>query len=606
MSIRRWAWIIIAALVVINLLIQGWAALQGEANFNSDEAIMGLMALHSLEGRVPIYFYWQQYAGSLESLLAAGVIRIFGHGIWQLRVPSILFYTAFLILNLVLVRRMWGRRQALLSLLLLAIPTWSALFWFYRPTLGYSAMMTLGTGLFLLTDMQPASKLLNSGRLLLMGTLCGLALWVNPMSIVYGLAWSLIVVLGSYEWKRVYETLQGIKVKPHASAATALPAVVASIAGLGLLAFFSRGCTPMTTFAPVARVARLALFALALLTGLALLWASKERGGTILNALGFTGGTLIGSLPQLYAMVILEQSPSMAVVPSCPVDTLSRGKLIFLTLLPSLAGNTRPLPGIPNLSPPFAALSLSALALAGCALLVFLWSHRRGLRHLMGLVPISGQETRAIILVLWLGIPVSLALFGNNTVDLWSMRYLLITWHAGTIILAWFIDQLLKQGYRRLSYIALTLWLVQVVAVGYSHLQQEWQSSQLAAEAIQQLEDYLVKQDAPGGYADYWIAYTLDYLTQERLTLAAHNLDRYPSYTVEVAAWSRQAYVLQPGLIPEPEADLGSLIDCLRQNIWAGPADSEILAHLSRQTVVERQRVANWDVWIVSNSEEGN
>lgn len=51
--------------------MQAWAALQWRANFDSDEAIFGLMARHKLQGRPPTYMYGGRYLES-EALLGAG------------------------------------------------------------------------------------------------------------------------------------------------------------------------------------------------------------------------------------------------------------------------------------------------------------------------------------------------------------------------------------------------------------------------------------------------------------------------------------------------------------------------------------------------------
>ncbi|HEX7744605.1 MAG TPA: hypothetical protein VF462_05010, partial [Micromonosporaceae bacterium] len=75
---------------------------------NSDEATMGLAALHILEGReFPAFFYGQHYMGTLEAYLAAPVFALAGPSVLGLRLPNLLLYLAFLALMWVLTRRLY-------------------------------------------------------------------------------------------------------------------------------------------------------------------------------------------------------------------------------------------------------------------------------------------------------------------------------------------------------------------------------------------------------------------------------------------------------------------------------------------------------------------
>ena len=70
-----WACIIIvvATLLRIVLIAQGWP------HSNADEDTMGIMGMHiAYNGEHPIFFYGQQYMGSLEAYVAAAFFRLFG------------------------------------------------------------------------------------------------------------------------------------------------------------------------------------------------------------------------------------------------------------------------------------------------------------------------------------------------------------------------------------------------------------------------------------------------------------------------------------------------------------------------------------------------
>ena len=60
--------------------------------FNSDEAIVALMARHILQGELPVFFYGQVYMGSLDAFMVAGGFALFGQHVWVIRlVQTILF-----------------------------------------------------------------------------------------------------------------------------------------------------------------------------------------------------------------------------------------------------------------------------------------------------------------------------------------------------------------------------------------------------------------------------------------------------------------------------------------------------------------------------------
>lgn len=94
-------------------------------SFDSDEAIVGLMARHINQGRpIPTFFYGQAYMGSLDALLVAGAFRICGESVATMRAVQAALALVTLILMYRLAETISGsRRVALLALLWLAVPT---------------------------------------------------------------------------------------------------------------------------------------------------------------------------------------------------------------------------------------------------------------------------------------------------------------------------------------------------------------------------------------------------------------------------------------------------------------------------------------------------
>lgn len=94
-----------AAGVVYRLLMM----LSSAPAIHSDEATMGLAALHISEGReLPVFFYGQHYMGTLEAYLAAPLFALFGPSVLALRIPTLALYAGFLVLTYLLTRRLFS------------------------------------------------------------------------------------------------------------------------------------------------------------------------------------------------------------------------------------------------------------------------------------------------------------------------------------------------------------------------------------------------------------------------------------------------------------------------------------------------------------------
>jgi hypothetical protein len=89
---------------------------------NSDEATMGLAALHILGGReFPAFFYGQHYMGTIEAYLAVPVFAVAGPSALGLRLPNLLLYLGFLAAMWALTRRLYTPWFATFTVGLLAL-----------------------------------------------------------------------------------------------------------------------------------------------------------------------------------------------------------------------------------------------------------------------------------------------------------------------------------------------------------------------------------------------------------------------------------------------------------------------------------------------------
>ncbi|MGH2479125.1 MAG: hypothetical protein ACRDHW_05675, partial [Ktedonobacteraceae bacterium] len=108
--------LLIGALALRILLARGYWPLP-----NSDEATMGLMAMHIQHGEWPIFFYGQHYMGALEAYVAAPFFSLFGASVFTLRLSLTLLFMLFLVVMYLLVRTLYTRNFALFTLLLLSL-----------------------------------------------------------------------------------------------------------------------------------------------------------------------------------------------------------------------------------------------------------------------------------------------------------------------------------------------------------------------------------------------------------------------------------------------------------------------------------------------------
>src|SRR6266566_2527152 len=95
---------------------------QGGPLTNSDEATIGVMALHiAYHGEHPIFFYGQNYMGAFEAYVAAIFFHLFGPSLFSLRLGLVLMFTGFLASTYFLTRWLYTKTWALVVLLILGL-----------------------------------------------------------------------------------------------------------------------------------------------------------------------------------------------------------------------------------------------------------------------------------------------------------------------------------------------------------------------------------------------------------------------------------------------------------------------------------------------------
>jgi 4-amino-4-deoxy-L-arabinose transferase-like glycosyltransferase len=194
----RW-WILILGISLAALALKIGLLAADAFPFNSDEAIVGLMARHILQGRWPVFFYGQAYMGSLDATLVAGAFGAFGTKVIGIRIVQCLLYLGTVATTMLLAQRYLGsKRAAVAAGLLMAIPTVNVTLYSTVSLGGYGEALLLGNLLLLLT-LHINDHPTNAWPYVAWGLLAGLGLWAFGLTLVYALPAG--ILLGRRLWR---------------------------------------------------------------------------------------------------------------------------------------------------------------------------------------------------------------------------------------------------------------------------------------------------------------------------------------------------------------------------------------------------------------------
>lgn len=189
-----WKWKLLAlAALLLTAGLKGWLVVGGWVPFNSDEAVVALMARHILGGERPIFFYGQAYLGSLDAFLVAIAFWLFGQQVWAIRLVQGLLYLGVLATTAWLGKKAFGSwRVGILAMVLLAIPTVNVTLYTTASLGGYGEALLFGNLILIcglhIAELMRVEK--SPGPLwlwVLLGFASGLGLWAFGLSLVYSL-----------------------------------------------------------------------------------------------------------------------------------------------------------------------------------------------------------------------------------------------------------------------------------------------------------------------------------------------------------------------------------------------------------------------------------
>ncbi|MBP9114169.1 MAG: hypothetical protein KBF88_15260 [Polyangiaceae bacterium] len=191
-----------ALLVVLSIGFR-WPALLNADATNSDAAIVGLQALHILEGEWTPYLWGSGYQSSIDSVIAALWMALFGKSTTSLMASSLACHIVLALLGFDLLRRSVGVWRALVLALLWVFTTACVHgYALYPPR---QASLTLVFVSWWLVS----RKRLSTGALV-----AGLAAFADPLALVFLPSTALVLTLSSAEstWRQRWHVLGALTI----------------------------------------------------------------------------------------------------------------------------------------------------------------------------------------------------------------------------------------------------------------------------------------------------------------------------------------------------------------------------------------------------------
>lgn len=477
---RFWGRWVLPSILMVLVLVRGLPhLLYPEVFFDSDQAMIGIMAKDFIAGRgLPWTFYGQKYLLAVESWVAAASFGLFGVSLWSLKLPLILINGAVAGILYFVLRRdgRFSSREALALSSLLGVPSFVE---------GAYLMGAQGGTVWPLLYVLLAWLL--ARRPVILGFFLGVA-YFHREFVIFALLSLIILDLVTRRGERLRVALTQRLVTVMIAFCT-----YHGMIGLGGLnkEFFGPGSPRMPPGGPQMMLENIAFFF------------------------------------KVHAPALFGVGPSNSVR---PFEVLSD-----VLTAPEIWGK------------------INALALA-VVILWLLW-RARGLRAVM-----AGEKAWHFLLYLALvggGQVASYVIFVSSQEHV-LIRYVIMGPFllVGLLGAALYAASVFGQPFLK----ACTLLLL--VSLGAANLTQsiqfflEQRSHPLVTQR-RALAQYLVENSYKWGWAPYWEAYYITFLTGERVIIASSDHTRVRRYRDDVVGHLDEAFVLaQPGTCEDPQAPL--------------------------------------------------
>ncbi len=189
-------WIVIFVVLIAGAILRYLYLIT--PGLDSDQAVVGLMAKHILNGESPVFYYGQPYLGSLEAFWVALNFKLFGVSTFILDMSIAELSILYFLVVYVFAKNVFNRWIGLMSLIYVVAAPFYLEYHYVLARGAYIELLILGT-LFLwllyvlfYEDKWKSRPFLYS---IIVGFLAGVMWWLHPMSVYYILTAVVVVLL---------------------------------------------------------------------------------------------------------------------------------------------------------------------------------------------------------------------------------------------------------------------------------------------------------------------------------------------------------------------------------------------------------------------------
>jgi hypothetical protein len=519
--LSRWLPLIIAA---ASVLVRLPFLVQGEAFFNSDEALEGLMARHIRE--LPIFFWGQGYKGVPEVYLSATAFAIFGAGVVQLKAVTMAIWCGAVAVSTRLGQRWYGDIGGTVTGAMLVLGPPSVVYWSLSGSAEVAWLTLIFSGVLLAYQRSVDDPGRPVSPIVMIGS--GAALWVHPIAAAFIGGLAITAALRSRRWReRGWAGLGHLILGRHVSGVTRVLIVTLHvIVACEIVAFVwtylgFRVNVGVATAAHPQKVFRMLAIAMALTVVVHAFVGDVVARGRALRALGWFA---IGLLP-VFFYIARGGAPGSIISVHAITDAPALFKVFLLEAAPMMLGvraaDVGPLVSWWTTVPFLVLLATHAMATSPEWFRLTRSAHRP-----------------ADVLAVYVACCLFLLLGpGGAFNDIHSYRYVMP--YYGLMALSAASTIRFMAGRSRLS---AACFLIACLGA-FAYMNVRWYATFHVDDSDREIAACLEARGIRAATADYWIAYRMTFLADERVIVNPDVSPRYQPYTEAVAAAPRRAWI---------------------------------------------------------------